>query len=306
MAAGASRKAASKKLRHPRMFARSSFWNRRLPVDAPLDPRSPTLVAALSREVSREADANVGPWINTSRYSVPVYRVGAGVPAVRVTLDTGVVSLQRDFAAVPIPPGAHAAAGSDQHLVIYQPATDTMWEFWHAQELADGWHARWGGKMTSVSRNPGYFPDPYGASATSLPLLGGLMTIDELRAGRIDHALALAVPNTAAGAVTWPAQRADGRVTGADAIPEGTHFRIDPSLDLSKLGLPAPALAMARAAQRYGIVLRDTAGCVVFYGEDPTVAGGDPYGQIFGGRYPNQLLRYFPWKHLQVVAPRLP
>jgi hypothetical protein len=160
--------------------------------------------------------------------------------------------------------------------------------------------------MTGVSRNPGYFPTPFGGSGTSLSLLGGLMTIKELESGRIDHALALSIPTTAAGVFTWPAQRGDGKTTGSDAIPEGTHFRIDPSLDVTKLGLTPTGLAMARAAQKYGIVIRDTAGVVVFYAEDPITTGSNPYGRIFGGKYPHQVLRGFPWQHLQVVAPRTP
>jgi hypothetical protein len=205
---------------------------------------------------------------------------------------------------VPIPPDAREAAGNDRHLTVYQPSTDTLWEFWLARREADGWHARWGGKMTGVSRNPGYFPNPLGATATSLPLLGGLMTIKELQAGRVDHALALGIPNTAAGEVRWPAQRGDGRTSGPGAIPQGTHFRIDPNLDLSRLNLSPLGLTVARAAQRYGIVVRDTAGCVVFYAEDPIATPGRPYDAIFRGQYPHQALGGFPWEHLQVVVPR--
>jgi hypothetical protein len=288
------------------LFAPTSFWNRPLPVDEPLDSRSDQLTAALLAEVRREMPTRSGPWINMNAWSVPVYTVGADVPKERVTLDVGVAQLQRDFEAVPIPANAHASAGTDRHLVVYQPSTDTMWEFFHAQRLADGWHARWGGKMSNVSSNPGYFPNPLGASATSLPLLGGLTTIAELKAGEIDHALAMAVPNTDAAHVTFPAQRGDGRVTGPTAIPQGTHFRIDPSVDLSKLRLTPVGLAMARAVQRYGMVIRDSADCVTFYAEDPTVTSPNPYPHLLGGLYPDQALQNFPWDKLQVVAPQQP
>jgi hypothetical protein len=286
-----------------RPFARASIWNEPVAGDAPLDPRSDRIAAALAGEVRDEAEAKTGPWINTSKYSVPVYTVGADVPKVHVTLDTSKPALQRDFDAVPIPVGAHQSADTDALLVVYQPSTDTLWEFFHARLAADGWHARWGGKMTSVSTNQGYFPAPYGASASSLALLGGLMTIAELKAGQIDHALSMAVPNTAVGRFTWPAQRADGRTTKESAIPEGTRFRIDPAVDLSTLGLTPAGLTIARAAQRYGIIVRDGANNVVLYGEDPTTTNENPYGQIFGGRYPNAVLRNFPWNRLQVVAP---
>jgi hypothetical protein len=221
---------------------------------------------------------------------------------VHVALTSYNPTLQAAFNAVPIPSFAHASAG-DEQLVIYQPSSDTLWEFWQMQPQLDGtWTAAWGGVMHPVSSNPGYFSGAYGASGTSLALLGGLMTINELQALNIPHALAMAIPNTAVPYV-WPAQRSDGSTTGSTAIPEGTHFRIDPKLDLSTLHLTPVGLAIAKAAQRYGMIVRDTASVTVFYGEDPTVLPSNPYLQIFGGAYPSQLLAGFPWNHLQVVAP---
>ena len=260
-------------------------------------------MSSLKAEVQKEVTGVYGPWINTDQYSVPVYTVGPDVPAVHVTLDTTAPQLQADFNAVPIPPAAAVAGGSDESLTIYQPSTDTMWDFWLAHKAPDGWHARWGGKMTNVSSNPGYFPNPYGGTATSLPLVGGLITMSELFTGTIDHALSIAIPNTAAGTFTWPAQRTDGRDTGSDGIPEGTRFRIDPNLDLSTLHLTPTGLAIARAVQRYGMVVRDTSSCVVFYGEDPVTVSWNPWPTLFGGLYPSDVLRGFPWQALQVVAP---
>ena len=285
------------------VFAPSSVWNEPVPADAPLDARSDQLAGALATEVALEHEARTGPWINTTSWSVPVYTVGPRTPRVRVILDTYKPELQRDFDAVPIPLAARPAAGGDGHMVVYQPATDTLWEFYRARLRLDGWHARWGGRMTGVSSNPGWFPAPYGATATGLPLLGGLMRTAELEAGSIDHALALAIPTTAADTYTFPAQRTDGRTTGPSAIPAGTRFRIDPSLDLGTLGLSPVGLAMARAAQRYGMVVRDTADVVSFYAEDPAATGLDPYGRLFSGTYPSEALRGFPWDRLEVVAP---
>ena len=285
------------------VFAPTSVWRMPLAQTAPRDPRSAQLVAALNGELRREMGNKTGPWINTTKWSVPVYTVGAGARPVRVILDTNKPALERDFDAVPIPAGARPAAGTDGHMVIHQPSTDTLWEFYRARSAADGWHARWGGKMSNVSSDPGFFPGGFGASGTSLPLLGGLMTIAELEAGQIDHALALALPTTAAGTFTWPAQRSDGRTTGPSAIPEGTRFRIDPSLDLNRLGLSPVARAMARAAQRYGIIVRDGASNITFYAEDPSPTGANPYGRLFRNRYPNDVLRGFPWDRLEVVAP---
>jgi hypothetical protein len=161
--------------------------------------------------------------------------------------------------------------------------------------------------MTAVSTNPGYFTgaqSSWGATATSLPLIGGLMTIDEVRRGRIDHALALAIPQPKARELSWPAQRTDGSSYAADAIPEGARFRLDPALDLDSLRRPRLVRLMAEAAQRYGIVLRDKAGAVVFDGEGSTPPGSDPCrgsAGFFDGQYPNRLLERFPWDRLQAI-----
>jgi hypothetical protein len=162
--------------------------------------------------------------------------------------------------------------------------------------------------MTNVSSNPGWFPAPYGATATSLPLPDGLMTIQEQADGVIPHALAIAVPQTIAGVFLAPAQRDDGNTPSWSAIPEGMRFRLPASLDIDALHLPRETAMIAKAAQTYGMIVRDTAGAVTFYGEDPYLYtqkyGIDPYGPyIFGGQYPNNLLASFPWSLLQVVQP---
>ena len=170
--------------------------------------------------------------------------------------------------------------------------------------------------MQEVSTNPGYFTanswpgaKPYwGASASSLPLLGGLIRVEEAKAGRIDHALALALPRVRQGVFASPAQRTDGTIPSDEAIPEGARFRLDPALDIDSLDLPPLAQAIARAAQRYGIVLRDRSGVVAFVGEDPVALGAeapDPWREVYGGQTPSTLLAKFPWDRLQLLRMEL-
>jgi hypothetical protein len=280
-----------------KLFAPGSFWNTPLSPQAPIAPASESLVADLEAQVTNE-----GAWINTYQYSVPVYTVPAGQPTVRVQLDSGYTPLQTDFAAVPLPSHARPAPGADAHLSVFQPSTDTLWDFWKLTRAADGWHARWGGKMRNVSHDAGYFPDPVGATGSGLPLLGGLIRIDELRTGVIDHALALGIPQAKAETYVWPAQRTDGASTSPRAIPEGTRFRLDAKLDVDALGLPPVARMMAVAAQRYGIVVRDVAGAVTFYSEDPGPSGSNPYPSLYSNLSAAQLLAGFPWSSLRVVS----
>jgi hypothetical protein len=300
----------------PKLFARGSFWNKPLGRDAPADPASPALAHGFAEEIARERQQGIGPWIETTESSTPLYTVGHRVHRVRVKLDAGpwAASFQGVLnQGVPMPTDARAAAGSDAHMTIYQPSSDTLWELWRAVRRPDGWHASWGGAIRGVSRSAGYYSDAswpghsqsnWGASATSLPIIGGVILTDELRRGRIDHALALDVPDARAGVFAWPAQRTDG---GGDAsvLPEGARLRIDPAVDLNSLGLPPLTLALARAAQRYGMVVRDrTHHATAFYAEDPGPSGGDPYrgpGGLFDGQLPSALLERFPWDRLQVL-----
>lgn len=292
------------------LFSADSVWNAPLGAGARLDPVSDRLVGELNRLVAGDVAAHRGPWINTNEYSTPVYTVPANQPTVRVALDNTDPQLQSAFQAVPIPPGAHPAAGTDHHMVISQPSHDRMWEFWLTQKLPDGWHARYGGAMAHLSQNPGYFTadawpgakPTWGATASSLPLLAGLITINEARAGKINHALAIALPEVRAGQYTTPAQRTDGNAPAQNAIPEGAHFRLDPHLNLNALNLPPLTRAIAKAAQAYGIIVRDKSGVVALYGQDPTpTKNPNTWNQTYNGQLPSQQLQHFPWKSLQLL-----
>ena len=289
-------------------FSDGSFRNRRLSDAARLHPDSPRLARSL------KSQALVTPgtvWVSTNNWSVPVYVVPAGQPRARVDSPSWEVEQQLDGA--PVPPDAKPArpADGDAELVVYQPATDRIWEFHHMRKVTGGWRAEWGGRMDHVSANPGYFTNArggltFGASASRLSLFGGLQTIDELKAGAIDHAVDLILPNVTQGSFVWPAQASDqrGRAIGPDPIPEGTRFRLPPSLDVDSLGLPPYTRALALAIQRYGAVVRDRGGVVSFKAEDPTPTGEDPYADIFDGMWPNEkeLLAKFPWDRMQALA----
>src|SRR5690349_2544095 len=88
-----------------RPFSPSSFWNAPLAPDTPLDAQSATYVAGLQRQLTTTI-----PWINTTKFSSPVYTVDADQPTVRVKVDNAapasvVTPLQNAFEQVPVPAG---------------------------------------------------------------------------------------------------------------------------------------------------------------------------------------------------------
>ncbi len=296
-----------------RFFSPSGPWNAPLASAAPLDPSSSALVGALGAEVAAERAGHRGPWINTTSYSVPIYTVPATQPTVAVQLDHAPEpALSAAWSAVPLPGSAKPASGTDGDLVVWQPSSGRMWEFWRLVHGSGGWSATWGGAMQHVSSNPGVYgteawsgAEPWwGVSASSLAIAGGLITFEDLRRGRIDHALVISVPNVRAGVYAAPARRTDGASSSPLSLPEGAHLRLDPQLDLHALHLPRLTLMLAEAAQRYGIFVGDYSPDVAFYAQDPTPTGKEPYAGphgYFAGLNPSQLLARFPWAQLQLL-----
>jgi len=321
-----------------RLFAPNSVWNQPVPPNGPLDPASARLVAHFASEAQAEERAGTGPFVETTSYSTPIYVVGPFQRTVRVAIDTDqnalwVRSLQGASNAVPIPADAQPAEGTDAQITIYQPSTDRLWEYWDTRREPDGWYARWGGAIDNVSTSPGYYSSlswsgalsVWGASATSLPLVAGTMTLAELRSGQIDHALAITIPDARADVVAWPAQRSDGDGSAAE-LPEGAHLRLNPRLNIPAMHLPKIVEMIALAAQRYGIIVRDQSHADIgFFAEDPTPytphGSPDPYygvfrdangtpdpahgapdpHALFDGMWPSTFFRYFPWRSLQVL-----
>jgi hypothetical protein len=294
-------------------------WNAPLADSAALDPGSAAIVNGLDTEVAREEGLGIGPWISTD---AKIYVVGRDQPNVRVQLDNPAPSwragLQAAFAAVPIPSGAQPGSDADAEMTVWQPSTDKLWEFFKMRLLSDGWHAAWGGAIKHVSQNPGYYDaaawpgasTSWGATASSLPHAAGVITLEDIEGGAINHALAMNLPSTCEGAYAWPAQRTDGTSLASNCIPEGAHLRIDSSLDIPALHLPRLVEMMAEAAQKYGIIVRDqTNWAIGFWIESPAPTESDPFYSNaaptptgpFQGMWPNRLMSYFPWSAVQVL-----
>jgi len=105
--------------------------------------------------------------------------------------------------------------------------------------------------------------------------------IEEVRAGEINHALSFTIAHARKG-FSWPAKAGDGDLDDADAPMEGQWCRIDPKVDLDKLGLGPMTLMIAKAVQKYGAYAADkNAFCHTFTTEhgiyELAIHGLDPW-----------------------------
>lgn len=253
------------------VFSPGSFWYQKIPENVPPHPQGSELLKELVSQID-EGKGRVN--INYKAYSSPVFVVAGGhVKHVKVAQwncqnkknDFPNTSLAEQWNSVPIPDYVEPARGSDAELTIYDSEQDVIWEFWKARKDKEtGWSACWGGRIANASKNPGYFDGYFGATATGLPFLGGQVTAEELARGEIRHVIGIALKRVAYRSVVyWPAQRSDGdKQYPFSAIPQGTRFRLSPSVNVNSLPLNKYGKVIARAAQKYGFVVWDKAAVV--------------------------------------------
>ena len=318
-------------------FSPNGWRNKPLPSNAPIASNSTVLRNEIIDQMNDHmASGGAGVWIGHTSWATPVYTVPPDQPTVKVTPDRDNPPLAAQWAAVPLPPDARPQVGSDgspesdRILVVWQPSTDTLWEFIGLRKDATGnWIGYFGGKMPNVSQHQGQFEDPplgpgsgYGGAATSISYLAGVQRIEEIRRGvegikagqnaatlnAIDHAINYVVmaPRGRAG-WCWPAQRTDGAATALnpEAIPAGTRFRFPATLDLDQYNLHPHARLIAEAIKRYGMIATDQGGNFGFGAEDPFQTGTNPYPGFWDNRYPNYSGEFanFPWDQLQALGP---
>ncbi len=279
---------------------------------APLDPNSATLAAQLHHQVTSRRVA----MFNAYHHNASLYTVTPTTARTNVTfwdcqnkgyLPTGLYDGKAHFKNVPIPPGALPAEGTDRALSIYSPDTDQLWEFWQARKntTTGTWEACWGGRIDNLSTSNGVFERPYGATATGIAMAAGMISLQDVRQGSINHAMYLAIPQSRAfPEISWPAVRSDGRITNGSTVRQGQRLRLDPTLDLTKYNLTPIGAMIAKAAQTYGFVVADTAGVVAVASEsglpEKQRTGTNPWDTLL--TVPDyRILDNFPWDKIQVI-----
>jgi hypothetical protein len=207
------------------------------------------------------------------------------------------------FGAFRIPVTAKADASSDGHLAVYDPVANREWDFWQAKFSGSSWSSSAGAAVSMAAS--GIAPAATGSgNAANFPLLGGLIRPEEIAQGHIDHALVFGIGGVGPGAPVCPASHNAPTSSDANALREGARVQLDPSFDVSTLAGPAYLKVVARAMQKYGMYLRDTAGSLGVYGENPLGRGYNPWpavlGTAAGDSYPT--LSGIPWSRFRVIA----
>ena len=265
-----------------RPFSNASPWNTPIGTNPAIDPNSSAMITDLST-ISGQTTF----WINIQDYSVPVYWVDStATPAVTVVAALGGTGFRGGAASdsvaggtgtAPIPSGATPAAGTDMHLAIINRALGMEWGMWDAVPPGTGWTAGEASTidLTGDGVRPPERDNPWwaghGPRACGFPLIAGLITEDDVTSGAIEHALVIAYSHIRSSYYTPPASSAQGTTGTAqptgNGILCGGQIQLDPTLDVTTLGLSPVGLMIARALQKYGAFVGDYSGATSLYAD---------------------------------------
>lgn len=234
-------------------FSSTSAWN--MPIGSGVKFEAAT--------GSRTASLLSGPKavINRDQWSVTVSQATTSDPSATINGSRN----KATFTAL-VPKSAGPTGGDDRHVTVVQPDRRTAYDIYK-------WETYSGSTVQTQIVNKVDLAGSgigIGARAAGVPSVAGLIRAEELRNGHIPHALALAVPGSVLkqGPV-WPATRqdADAATSYTGQVPMGALFAIPSSVDVTRLGLSAEGVALARALQDYGAYVVDRAGNNVLYCE---------------------------------------
>ena len=154
-------------------------------------------------------------------------------------------------------------SSGDRHALMINKDTCVLYELYNANW--NGGHPTAGsGAVFNLSSNALRPATWTSADAAGLPILPGLLRLDEVQSGHIDHAIRFTVQRTDKSFI-WPARHQAGSASDPNLPPMGARFRLRADFDMS--GYRPDTQVVLRAMQHYGLILADNGSNWYFQGE---------------------------------------
>jgi hypothetical protein len=234
------------------VFPASNPWNQR--VDAlPVAADSDAIISSIGRDRGLHADFGSGLW-DGGPIGIPITVVGAAQKKSRVSFE---YSDESDKGPYPIPANVKIEGGrqsdGDRHAIIVDRDRCRLYELYALYPNGSGWRAGSGAiwDLRSNRLRPAGWTS---ADAAGLPIFPGLARYDELKRGRIDHALRFTASRTRK-AFVWPARHFASNLTDPALPPMGLRVRLKASFDVRPF--PPQARVVLTALKRYGMIVAD-------------------------------------------------
>ena len=236
------------------VFPKSNHWNQR--VDRlPVHANSGAIVRSIGIDDTMHADFGSGLYEGRP-IGIPYTTVGRAQARVPVSFEYASESNRGPY---PIPAGAPIEGGpgsdGDRHVIVVDRSRCRLYELFAAYPQDGG--ARWtagSGAAWSLRSNRVRPRGWTSADAAGLPILPGLARFDEVKRGRIDHALRFTASETRR-AFVYPARHFASDLTDPNLPAMGQRLRLKRGYDIS--GFPRQTRVVLRALKRYGMILAD-------------------------------------------------
>ncbi|MDT7753849.1 MAG: hypothetical protein QOD96_7511 [Pseudonocardiales bacterium] len=294
-ASGATAPADQATLARP--FSTGSPWN--TPVGGrPTDSRSDAWIASASRRVAVVAAADeqsvdtterqahdLRLYVNTCAWTPVIVGEDGGEPVRFVCRQRDCGEVAKQVRTLRVPQGQQPFPEFDGWYSVIDQSAKVGYDMWRARRVGDvisyqfikRWRLDGPGFSAPATEAPA---GAGGARGSGLPLFAGVIQPDELRRGRIEHALAISVPGPAQRIFTQPASVTNG-INVIGSLPEGARLRLKSGVALPRL----PGGANRRSAEAIVTALRTYGAIVVDRSITPTLYArrSSGYGSLLLG-----------------------
>jgi hypothetical protein len=237
------------KIAHCPVFPASNAWNKDVS-KLPVNPNSAAYIGSIGLSDHLHPDFGSGHY---GDYGIPFKVVSRKQK--KVPIHFTAYGDESDKGPYPIPPKVHVEGGGagDSHVIVLQKGSCKLYELYAAKKAGAGWNAD-SGAVYNLRSNKLRHAGWTSADAAGLPILPGLARADEVRRGKITHALRFTVSRTQAGYIS-PARHLASSDNDPALPPMGLRLRMKASFDIS--GYKGQARVIMVALKKYGMIVAD-------------------------------------------------
>ena len=235
------------------IFPANNAWNQRVD-KLPAAADSDAIVRSIGVDDHMHSDFGSGLW-DGGPIGIPITVVGRKTPRSRVSFE---YASESDKGPYPIPRGVKIEGGAnadgDRHALLLDRHRCKLYELFALYPKAGGGWRAGSGAIFDLRSNRLRPAGWTSADAAGLAILPGLARYDEVKRGRIDHALRFTVSRTRR-AYVYPARHFASDLTDPTLPPMGLRLRLKASFDTRSF--PRQARIVLDALKRYGMIVAD-------------------------------------------------
>lgn len=228
------------------IFPTNNIWNTWI-LNLPVDPHSQTYIESMGPGLPLHPDFG-------ATGGIPYAVTDGDQPVTQVAFDDGSES---DHGPYRIPDDAPLEIGEDAHLLVLDRSRCMLYELFAARHTGTQQWQAGSGAIFNLKSNQLRPLTWTSADAAGLPILPGLARYEEVKAGRITHALRFSTRLTRREFV-WPGRHFAATSTDSHLPPMGQRFRLRGTFDIS--GFSPDTQVILTALKGYGMMLADNGG----------------------------------------------